>query len=66
MSKNAVEEYVYEMRDKLYGKYEKYLSESDKETYMTLLSGTEDWLYEEGENCQKQVFAINTCSMKHI
>ena len=63
VAKNAVEEYVYEMRDKLYGRYEKYLSESDREEYMATLSGTENWLYEEGENCQKQVHKlVHTCT----
>lgn len=56
MAKNHVEEYVYEMRDKLYGKYEKYISETDKDTYLALLTKTEDWLYDEGEACQKQVY----------
>ena len=55
MAKNAVEEYVYDMRDKLYSKLEKFVSESDKDIYLAELSKTEDWLYDEGENCQKQV-----------
>ena len=55
MAKNAVEEYVYEMRDKLYSKLENFISESDKDVYLAELSKTENWLYDEGENCQKQV-----------
>jgi len=66
VAKNAVEEYVYEMRDKLYGRYEKYLSESDREEYMATLSGTENWLYEEGENCQKQVYISKLSDLKKV
>lgn len=55
MAKNAVEEYVYDVRDKMYGKFEKFISEDEKTAYMSLLTKTEDWLYDEGENCQKQV-----------
>ena len=43
------------MRDKMYGYLSKFISEADKEVYMAELSKTEDWLYDEGENCQKQV-----------
>ena len=55
MAKNTVEEYVYDMRDKLYSQLEKFISESDKEVYLSELSKTENGLYDEGENCQKQV-----------
>lgn len=66
VAKNAVEEYVYEMRDKLYGSYEKYLSESGREEYMATLSGTENWLYEDGENCQKQVYIDRLSELKKV
>ena len=61
MAKNTVEEYVYDMRDKLYSQLEKFISESDKEVYLSELSKTENWLYDEGESCQKQV---NLCTFK--
>ena len=59
MAKNSVEEYVYSIRDKLYGKLEKFMKEQEKEAYMAELTKTEDWLYDEGENCQKQVGTRN-------
>lgn len=55
-AKNAVEEYVYDMRGKIYDRYEKYISDEDRDTFRTLLSNTEDWLYEEGDNQPKQVY----------
>uniref|UniRef100_A0A452UT81 Heat shock protein 105 kDa n=1 Tax=Ursus maritimus TaxID=29073 RepID=A0A452UT81_URSMA len=52
-AKNAVEEYVYEFRDKLCGPYEKFISE-DRDS--GLLTETENWLYEEGEDQAKQAY----------
>ncbi|NXS10517.1 HS105 protein, partial [Neodrepanis coruscans] len=53
-AKNAVEEYVYEFRDKLSGPYEKFVCEKDLQGFSALLTETEGWLYEEGEDEAKQ------------
>lgn len=55
-AKNAVEEYVYEFRDKLCGPYEKFISEQDHQNFLKLLTETENWLYEEGEDQAKQAY----------
>ncbi|XP_012497577.1 PREDICTED: heat shock protein 105 kDa [Propithecus coquereli] len=55
-AKNAVEEYVYEFRDKLCGPYEKFICEQDHQNFLRLLTETEDWLYEEGEDQAKQAY----------
>ncbi|XP_036157459.1 heat shock protein 105 kDa isoform X3 [Myotis myotis] len=55
-AKNAVEEYVYEFRDKLCGPYEKFICEQDHQKFLQLLTKTEDWLYEEGEDQAKQAY----------
>uniref|UniRef100_A0A452UTV3 Heat shock protein 105 kDa n=1 Tax=Ursus maritimus TaxID=29073 RepID=A0A452UTV3_URSMA len=55
-AKNAVEEYVYEFRDKLCGPYEKFISEQDHQNFLRLLTETENWLYEEGEDQAKQAY----------
>ncbi|KAM9610261.1 heat shock protein 105 kDa isoform 3-T4 [Trichechus inunguis] len=55
-AKNAVEEYVYEFRGKLYGPYEKFICEQDHQSFLRLLTETEDWLYEEGEDQSKQAY----------
>ncbi|XP_025219794.1 heat shock protein 105 kDa isoform X3 [Theropithecus gelada] len=55
-AKNAVEEYVYEFRDKLCGPYEKFICEQDHQSFLRLLTETEDWLYEEGEDQAKQAY----------
>jgi len=55
-SKNAVEEYIYNMREELDEKYQEYVLEEDKEKFQTLLGDTEDWLYEDGEDLSKQAY----------
>uniref|UniRef100_A0A8C7TYB9 Heat shock protein 4 like n=1 Tax=Oncorhynchus mykiss TaxID=8022 RepID=A0A8C7TYB9_ONCMY len=55
-AKNAVEEYVYDLRDKLCGIYEKYTTEEDSNRLTLMLEDTENWLYEEGEDQDKQVY----------
>ncbi|XP_070327858.1 heat shock protein 105 kDa isoform X2 [Odocoileus virginianus] len=55
-AKNAVEEYVYEFRDKLCGPYEKFICEQDHQKFLRLLTETENWLYEEGEDQAKQAY----------
>ncbi|XP_070553175.1 heat shock 70 kDa protein 4-like [Ptychodera flava] len=65
-SKNSVEEYVYDMRNKLYERYEKFISEKDRETFSKLLDDTENWLYEDGEDEKKQVYIDKLASLKKL
>jgi len=65
-AKNAVEEYVYEMRGKIFEIYEKYISDDDRNSFRTLLVDTEDWLYEDGENQPKQVYVDKLAELKKI
>uniref|UniRef100_A0A8C9Z702 Heat shock protein family A (Hsp70) member 4 like n=1 Tax=Sander lucioperca TaxID=283035 RepID=A0A8C9Z702_SANLU len=57
-AKNAVEEYVYDLRDKLCGIYEKYITEEDSNRLTLMLEDTENWLYEDGEDQPKQDISI--------
>uniref|UniRef100_A0A8D2NN51 Heat shock 70 kDa protein 4 n=1 Tax=Zosterops lateralis melanops TaxID=1220523 RepID=A0A8D2NN51_ZOSLA len=61
-AKNAVEEYVYEMRDKLCGVYEKFISED----VSTALEDTEIWLYEDGEDQPKQIYIDKLAELKTL
>lgn len=65
-AKNAVEEYVYEMRDKLSGEYEKFVSEDDRNTFTLKLEDTENWLYEDGEDQPKQVYVDKLAELKTL
>lgn len=65
-AKNAVEEYVYDLRDKLCGVYEKYISEEDSSRLTLMLEDTENWLYEEGEDQLKQVYVDKLEELKRF
>uniref|UniRef100_A0A667GZX0 Heat shock 70 kDa protein 4 n=1 Tax=Lynx canadensis TaxID=61383 RepID=A0A667GZX0_LYNCA len=65
-AKNAVEEYVYEMRDKLSGEYEKFVSEADRNSFTLKLEDTENWLYEDGEDQPKQVYVDKLAELKNL
>ncbi|CAL4091419.1 unnamed protein product [Meganyctiphanes norvegica] len=63
-SKNAVEEYVYDLRSRLYEELEQFITESDREKLSRLLEDTENWLYEDGEDCQKGVYVDKLVELK--
>lgn len=63
-SKNAVEEYVYDCRDKLSSTYENFVTEKAREELVALLTKTEDWLYEDGEDEMKQVYIDRLAELK--
>ncbi|XP_069827780.1 heat shock 70 kDa protein 4 isoform X2 [Dendropsophus ebraccatus] len=65
-AKNAVEEYVYEMRDKLSGVYEKFVNEDDRNSFTLKLEDTENWLYEDGEDQPKQVYIDKLTDLKNL
>ncbi|KAF7697422.1 hypothetical protein HF521_005840 [Silurus meridionalis] len=65
-AKNAVEEYVYDMRDKLHGVLEKFVSEEDRDAFSLKLEDTENWLYEDGEDQQKQVYIDKLAELKKL
>ncbi|KAL7140085.1 hypothetical protein ABFS83_09G097400 [Erythranthe nasuta] len=62
--KNAVEAYVYEMRNKLNDKYHEFVTESDKEQLISRLQEVEDWLYEDGEDETKGVYVAKLDELK--
>ncbi|XP_067842079.1 heat shock protein 105 kDa-like [Heptranchias perlo] len=65
-AKNAVEEYVYDFRDKLYGPFGKFVSTKDQNRFSALLSETENWLYEDGEEQAKQVYVDKLLELKKL
>merc|ERR1719414_320528 len=65
-AKNAVEEYVYEMRDKLCTTLEEYVVEDDRNSFTIKLEDTENWLYEDGEDEVKSVYVDKLASLKNI
>lgn len=64
--KNAVEAYVYDMRNKMYEKYGEYAVESEREELSAKLQETEDWLYEDGEDETKGVYIAKLAELKKL
>uniref|UniRef100_A0A4W4G542 Heat shock protein 4b n=1 Tax=Electrophorus electricus TaxID=8005 RepID=A0A4W4G542_ELEEL len=64
-AKNNLEEYVYDMRDKLHGMYERFISEGVN-TLSLKLEDTENWLYEDGEDQPKQVYIDRLAELKKL
>lgn len=66
-AKNAVEEYVYEMRDKLEsGQYNKYSDEKHRQRLLNDLRSTENWLYDQGVNQDKNIYTERLKSLKNL
>ncbi|XP_038123323.1 heat shock 70 kDa protein 4L [Cyprinodon tularosa] len=65
-AKNAVEEYVYDLREKICGIYQKYISEEDGNRLTLMLEDTENWLYEEGEDQPKHVYEEKLGALKRF
>ncbi|XP_048189496.1 heat shock 70 kDa protein 4L isoform X2 [Perognathus longimembris pacificus] len=63
-AKNAVEEYVYDFRDRLGTVYEKFITPEDMSKLSAVLEGTENWLYEEGEDQPKQIYVDKLQELK--
>ncbi|XP_029165256.1 97 kDa heat shock protein isoform X3 [Nylanderia fulva] len=65
-ARNALEEYVYDLRAKLSEENQlaTFVTEVDKETLYRTLDDTENWLYEEGEDCQRQIYSERLTRLK--
>ncbi|KAI5065278.1 hypothetical protein GOP47_0019973 [Adiantum capillus-veneris] len=64
--KNAVEAYVYDMRNKMYEKYREYATDAEREDLAARLQETEDWLYEDGEDETKGVYVAKLADLKKL
>uniref|UniRef100_A0A7N0TRT0 Uncharacterized protein n=1 Tax=Kalanchoe fedtschenkoi TaxID=63787 RepID=A0A7N0TRT0_KALFE len=62
--KNAVEAYVYDMRNKLYDKYQDFVAEAERDALISKLQEVEDWLYEDGEDETKGVYVAKLEELK--
>ncbi|KAH8270458.1 hypothetical protein KR018_010243 [Drosophila ironensis] len=56
-AKNALEEFVYDMRNKLQGgPLERFVVEAEREAIVGQLNDLENWLYEDGEDCERETY----------
>ncbi|XP_037807800.1 heat shock 70 kDa protein 4 isoform X1 [Lucilia sericata] len=64
-AKNALEEFVYEMRNKLQGgPLERFVVESERDAICSQLNDLENWLYEDGEDCDRDTY-VNKLKALH-
>jgi heat shock protein 4 len=68
--RNALESYIYDMRDKIISESElaPYATDDEKSTFSSLLETTENWLYEDGFDATKSVYgeklkALQNCGI---
>ncbi|KAF3905145.1 hypothetical protein ABW21_db0208244 [Orbilia brochopaga] len=64
--KNALEEYIYELRGKIDDVYSEFASEDEKNKLRTMLENTENWLYDEGEDATKAVYIAKFDEIRFI
>ncbi|KAL3680938.1 hypothetical protein R1sor_023894 [Riccia sorocarpa] len=64
--KNAVEVYVYDMKNKLSDKLQEFTTERESEELAAMLQQTEFWLYEEGEDETKNVYVAKLAELKKL
>jgi heat shock protein 4 len=65
--KNALEEYIYDVRGKLEGPWAPFATAADKEALQAKLTAAEDWLYsEEGEDAKKSDYVAKLDELKAL
>ncbi|PLW38260.1 hypothetical protein PCANC_14892 [Puccinia coronata f. sp. avenae] len=65
--KNALEEYVYDTREKLEGAYVPFVTAEVKQQLLSALQQAEDWLYsEEGEDASKSQYVARLAELTAI
>jgi len=65
-AKNALEEYIYHMRDQLSDKLAGYIVEAEADTFRSNLTKMEDWLYEDGEDESKSVYVAKLAELQKV
>lgn len=65
-SRNALEEYLYDIRSKVEGPLEKFAADEDKAKLFKLVGETEEWLYGEGEEATKSIYVSRLHDLKVI
>nr|UNE55961.1 heat shock 70 kDa protein cognate 4 [Paroster macrosturtensis] len=65
-ARNALEEYVYELRGKLSSEDElaTFVTDSDRSSLISQLDQMENWLYEDGEDCNRPEYHERLMSLK--
>jgi molecular chaperone DnaK (HSP70) len=65
-AKNSLEELVYAIRDRLYGKYDGFIQEVEKSNLNKQCDELEDWLYGDGEDQPKNVYSDRRSNLQAV
>ena len=65
-SKNDLESYILEMRNKLSDELSAFISESDRSRISSLLTDSEDWLYGDGYDAQRSEYKRRLTELKTL
>ncbi|KAI8981464.1 heat shock protein 70 family [Pilobolus umbonatus] len=65
-AKNSLEEYGYEMRDKILSSLSEYIDPSIKNKFADELNAAVDWIYDEGYDATKSVYVEKLDALKKI
>jgi len=64
--KNALESYIYTMRSRITGDLSEYSTETERSTLSKLLDDGENWLYGDGEDVTKSVYAGRLAELQKL
>ncbi|KAK1582396.1 hypothetical protein Q3G72_014566 [Acer saccharum] len=64
--KNALESYVYEMRNKLFNTYRGFATERERDSISRSLQETEEWLYEDGDDETENTYTSKLEDLKKL
>lgn len=64
--RNALEAFIYEMRDKLFDTYRSFSTETEREQISSSLQQTEEWLYEDGDDESEKVYIEKLEELKKL
>lgn len=75
-TRNALEEYIYELRGELSTEpctelsgrpaLCQFVKEPDHKSLIQQLDQLENWLYEDGDNCNRQTYAEKLAALKNV
>ncbi|KAL5737675.1 hypothetical protein ACOSP7_030436 [Xanthoceras sorbifolium] len=64
--KNALESYVYEMRNKLFNTYRSFATEHERDGISRSLQETEEWLYDDGDDETENTYTSKLEDLKKL
>jgi len=64
VAKNAVEEYIYDIRGKICDELEEFILEDDRNSFSLQLEDLENWLYEDGEFAEKNEYQTKLTALR--